>query len=130
MNLEERIKQLDSVEMAAADFQKLLRYIDEDWYVETRPMFDGSVQGGTVQDILRDRYGVPVCLKVISGDGEIDFISVDRVKFYESYSGFSIDSVDEPVFDRTREFVLGMGYEFIEDECLYRHPETGHEICW
>lgn len=116
--------------MSAADFQKLLRYIDEDWYVETRPMSDGSVQGGTVKDILRDRYGVPVCLKVASGDGEIDFISVDRVKLFEAYSGFGIDTTAEPDFDSTRDWVLSMGYEFIEDECLYRHPETGHEICW
>ena len=42
-------------------------------------------QGGTIVRIFRNIYGVPVCVQVATGEEhkQMDYISVDRIDFFE-----------------------------------------------
>lgn len=126
----DRIADRENCQMPSEQFKEFLRYVREKWYVETRPFPDGAVQEGTVIEVLRDKFDVPVCLRVKSGDGEQDLIAVDRVSFFEADSYFDAEYDGYQDFDKTREWVLSQGYVYDEEDCVYRHPETGEEICW
>lgn len=59
-------------------------------YVECLPDSNGDIQGGTVTKVIRDRYGIPVCVQVdFSADGseikKYDYISMDRIWLFEPY---------------------------------------------
>ena len=107
-----------------------LDYVSKKWYVETAPDKNGDVQGGNVTKIIYDKYGVPVCLQVDDHGGKSDYISVERVTFFEPWDCFVSDYSDYEDSDRVHDFLIGNGYVFDEEECLYRHPETGEEVCW
>lgn len=47
-------------------------------------------QFGTIEQIIRNRKGIPVCFKVRTKEGEVDYISVDRVSSY-GYRGYTPD---------------------------------------
>lgn len=130
MTEHDRIMELESYQMPTAQYRAFLESVKEKWYVETRPFSDGAVQSGTVAEVLRDKFNIPVCLRVALGDGGYDFISVDRISFFEADEYFDADYGDYQDFDKTREWVLSQGYVYDETECVYRHPETGEEICW
>ena len=106
-----------------------------DW-VTTDCYDDGSSQYGTVKKIIRDKYGVPVCLQVIceddasSGRRKYDYISVDRVLLFASDWDFPINNADYSTFEEEEAIVLGFGYVWNGDKGCYVHPETGDEICW
>lgn len=53
-------------------------------YVETGGG-DGMMQHGVVTKIIRNRFGIPVALKVACSDTEFDadYIAVDRVTYYQ-----------------------------------------------
>ncbi len=129
----ERIKQMEDL----SPNEKFLRYaVDKKWYVETIPDSDGRPQGGTVTKVIRDRYKIPVCLEVQSGDGVKDRIPVDRVAFFEQYSncgyGREIFEDYECDYDHDElvESLLAAGYIYDEEEFEYRHPKTGDVVCW
>lgn len=130
MTEHDRIMELESYQMPAAQFRAFLESVKERWYVETRPFSDGLVQGGTVTEVMRDKFGIPVCIRVKSGDGCGDLISVERISFFEADGYFDADYSEYQDFDKTREWVLNQGYVYDEDDCVYRHPDTGEEICW
>ena len=104
--------------------------VDKRWYVETRPLSDGYVQGGNVTKIIRDKYGVPVCLQVKDGGEKTDYISVERISFFEPYNNFISDYTDYEDYSDTCRGLEEDGYVYDKDECVYRHPKTGHEFCW
>lgn len=79
----EDIMKLDGYELPTCSYRNLLDNVHKGCYVEAI----SSKQSGTVESIIRNRLGIPVCLKVRYGDDQaVDFISVDRVSFWEMYS--------------------------------------------
>lgn len=116
----------------------LLDLVDIGWYVETRKDKNGEVQGGNVSKVIRDKYGIPVCLQVpiesehceYSGRNKYDYISVDRVVFYEPTCEFPRDLSEYETYEETKAFVTGMGYVWDEEKECYVHPETGDWIVW
>lgn len=70
-----------------ADYRNMLDNIHLQCYVESDNVNDLS-QGGSVEKIIRNKYGIPVCFKVRCG-GDIDYISADRVTFWEPYDHYS-----------------------------------------
>lgn len=107
------------------------------WYIETAPDGDGECQGGTVDKVFRDKYGIAVCFRVKLdepyGRKKYDYISADRVSFFEPYdlwvSSFE-DYDDTCTFEWINNYLAEQGYVYIEDECVWRHPETGEEYCY
>ena len=128
MRKHDRIIGMKSYTMPAQQYHSFLEHVKNGWYVETQPSTDGVIQSGTVIGIICDKFGIPACLKVQSGDNLADHIPVDRVSFFEAEDYFDAD--DYLDFDETREWVLNQGYVFDEENCTYRHPDTGEEICW
>jgi len=97
-------------------------YIDE----------DGECDSGIVLDIIRNRFGAPVCFKIAyldDTDGEAvwnyDYIPCYRVLFYEKYG------------DITRSLER-IGYKYIEEGfdaegekiSYWKNEETGDVILW
>lgn len=124
------IMQRESANMFNPEYRAFLDCVDKNWYVETPPLKDGTVQGGTVTKVIRDKFRVPVCLEVDSGDGKKDRISVERISFFEPYNSFVSNYDDYEDQEAMEEFVRDLGYVFDEEECVWRHPETGDELIW
>jgi hypothetical protein len=79
----EDIMKLESHEMSTYSYRNLIDNVHKGCYVEAA----SSQQAGVVESIIRNRLGIPVCLKVRYGeDASVDYISVDRVSFWEPYS--------------------------------------------
>lgn len=70
--------------LSLSSFRNMLDNIHPGCYVES----SSTEQGGTVENIIRGKNGVPVCLKVRSADDSIDYISVERVSFWEPYNTY------------------------------------------
>ena len=64
-----------------ARYRAMLDYVAPKCYVEAST----TNQGGKVLSVIYNMYDVPVCLKVRHGSGKIDYISVDRIDFWEPY---------------------------------------------
>jgi len=77
----ERLMKLDSRRASGVEYRKMLDLISPGDYVEA----PSAEQGGEVLDIIRNMYGFPVCVMVKHGSGKADFISVDRIEFWEQY---------------------------------------------
>lgn len=131
----EDLKGMTSRNMSNAAFRNMLDNAHPGCYVET----PGGRQGGTIEEIIRDRYGMPACFKVrypVRSEGEdtvtgIDYIPVDRIHFYEPYS-FAVpnDAYDWELDEATKEYLLENGYRFDEETCCYIHDQTGDVVCW
>lgn len=80
------------------------------WYIETAPCVDGVCQGGTVAQVIRDRYGIPVCFKTESED-DADWISADRVMFFEPKDEWVNDCWDYMTEEEYGECDSGMSEE-------------------
>ncbi len=69
--------------------RQVMDNIDKKCYVETRADLEGEIQGGTVDKIIRDKYGIPVCVRVVctppGQKPQYDFIEVSRISFFEPY---------------------------------------------
>ena len=79
----EDVMKLESHEMSTYSYRNLIDNVHKGCYVEAA----SSQQAGIVESIIRNRLGIPVCLKVRYGeDASVDYISVDRVSFWEPYS--------------------------------------------
>lgn len=108
-----------------------LNYVDVGWYIESQPDKDGLVQSGTVTGVIRDRYHVPVCLKIESGSGEKDVVSVDSILFYEPDKMFITDFWEyneANTVESANEYLAANGYVYDEDEGCWRNTETGEEV--
>lgn len=78
--------------LSLLSFRNMLDNVHRGCYIEAC----STNQSGTVEAIIRSMNGVPVCLKVRSGDGSIDYISVERVSFWEPFDTYvPNDTYDE-----------------------------------
>lgn len=116
-----------SEHLPRAEYLEFLDSVSKGWYVETSPLLSREVQGGYVTKVIRDRCGVPVCLKVKIGRRK-DIISVDRVAFYEVYFPALPYCVDYGALAEQHERLLSNGYVLDSERFIYLHPETGDEV--
>lgn len=113
----EDIMKLDSNELPTSSYRNLIDNVHKGCYVEAI----SSQQAGIVDSIIRNRLGIPVCLKVrYDEDGSVDYISVDRVSFWEPYA-YCVP--DETYFDNHDEY---FGDE--EDEGEVEGEDSGGEV--
>ena len=91
-----------------ARYRAMLDYIAPKCYVEAST----TNQGGKVLSVIYNIHNVPVCLKVRHGSGKIDYISVDRVDFWEPFN----------------ECCINLG-EYEELGCYY-NKEYSDEVDW
>lgn len=98
---------------------------------------EGTNQYGEVIDIIRDRYGIPVVVKVRyeeeNDDGEveegIDYIAMADITFWEPYDHCA---PDENYYDykETEKRLMSMGYKWDDERGCYYNAETGDEAVW
>ncbi|MPM13741.1 hypothetical protein SDC9_60100 [bioreactor metagenome] len=74
------------VKQPSSKFRAMLTYIKPGCYIEA----ENPQQNGTVAQVITNKYGIPVCAKVESGDGGWDYISMDSVSFFEPYDEYAI----------------------------------------
>ena len=83
------VDEADSKFLSTPSYRNMLDNIHKGCHVEA----ESTNQGGTVVSIIKNKDGIPVCLKVAykeeNGKTYYDHISVDRISFYEPYS-FSV----------------------------------------
>lgn len=84
INTIDEIMKLKGTEMDTGHYRYLLDNVEPSYEVVAY----STQQGGTVEKVIRNRYGVPVCLKVRAGENDeiVDYISVDRVSHFEARS--------------------------------------------
>lgn len=98
-------------------------------YIETMPDRDGIVQSGEVKKVIRDKYHIPVCLKIKSGDGRTDYVPIDRITFFEPYDhdyDYHLDNyrTDDEIEDEFEAY----GYEYNVEKERWENPKTGEVI--
>ena len=113
-------------------FRNLLDNIHPKCSVEA----EGTHQHGDVVEIVRDRYGIPVAVKVAyeekSEDGTteegMDYIAVSDITFWEP---FDHCVPDENYWDSSEyvQKLLDNGFVW-DDERGYYNAETGESIIW
>ncbi len=92
------IVKLKGWQMTDTLYRAMLDYIAPKCYVEA----ESTAQYGTIVKVIRNRNGLPVCVKVkcevyINDNKTItvdDYISIDRISFFEPYDTYCI-SVNE-----------------------------------
>ena len=70
----------------SSKYRAMLTYIKPGCYVEV----DSPQQNGTVIRVIKNKYGIPVCVEVESGDGGWDYISLGDVSFFEPYDEYTL----------------------------------------
>lgn len=84
--------------ISTLSYRNLLDNIHKGCYVES----ESTRQAGTVTQVIRNQYGLPVCLKVEYDHEGLtldDYISVDRISLWEPYSYYvSDESYDESCY--------------------------------
>lgn len=78
------LENVDYERLPTLTFRNLLDNVQIGCYVEA----ESTRQAGMVVSVIRNRRGVPVCLKVCTAKGERDFISVDRVSMWEPFDTY------------------------------------------
>lgn len=98
------------------------------WYVETKPDEILGCQGGSVDKVIRDQYGIPVCLRVVyqdaAGKERHDYISTDRVDFFEPWDTWVTDVMEYQTEEECNEFMEAMGC-VRQGSWSWLDPETG-----
>ena len=104
----------------------LLDMVDINWYVETGPCADGKCQGGNVIQVVRDKYGLPVGLKVADSPTTYDWVSPERVVFFEP----DIDTggyEDYMSYEELAEEMRAWGYQ-LRDDGMWYNPDTDEVV--
>ena len=86
------VKDSESAFLGTSSYRNMLDNIHKGCYIES----ESTNQGGTVVSIIKNKYKIPVCVKVSyieNGKTYYDHISVDRISFYEPYS-FSVSDYE------------------------------------
>ena len=111
-----------------ARYRAMLDYIAPKCYVEAST----TRQGGEVLDVIYNMYDVPVCLKVRHGSGKIDYISVDRIDFWEPFNNFYTDlsEYEDSEGEGLVEALLEAGYVWDDKRECYYNEEYDDEIDW
>lgn len=124
-NFEELMK-LKGLCQPSASYRNMLDNIHPKCYVEA----SSTGQYGTVEDLVRNKYGIPVCIKVRYGDdNSVDYISVDRIDFWEPFDSRVPDSEYQMTFDEQQKMVLAMGYHWDEGREVYVNDD-GDTLVW
>lgn len=98
---------------------------------------EGTHQYGDVTGIIRDRYGIPVAVKVHyeseCANGEVvsgvDYIAMADITFWEPYDSWVPNENyedDSSIVDD----LLESGYVWNDDMCCYYNAETGDRVVW
>lgn len=112
--------------ISTSSYRNLLDNIHNGCYVEAQ----STHQYGKVEGIIRNLLGVPVCLKVRPGSDEpIDYISVDRISFWEPCNYAVSDSEYETTYEEDIAFLEDAGYHWDESKGVYRN-DKGDEVIW
>ena len=125
--------------MVHVDFHKLCARTDSRWkrqmldnldvncYVETGEDADGYVQSGTIKKVLRDQFGIPACVQITrnNAEGRYEYISTDRIVFWEPYDHINGETWDYVTSEEEEEFLRNAGYIPLEEECAWMDPKTG-----
>lgn len=115
-------------------FRNFLMNVEPRDYVSS----DATVQGGEVVQVIRDRLGVPACLKVVytvegpqnTDDRQgYDYIPVQVVDNWDHNGPADFDDEYETK-EETDARMLERGFEWDEEECCYANRETGEQIVW
>lgn len=122
----QELMKLDSWWLPTSSYRNMLDNIHPRCYVEA----SSTGQHGTVESVIRNKDGIPVCIKVRYGDDEeIDYISVDRVSLWEPYDGCVPDSEYFSTFEEDEQALLDSGYWWDEEKGVYVNEE-GDEVVW
>lgn len=117
---------MSSYYLPSSSYRNMLDNIHPGCYVEA----ESTIQGGTVDSVIRNKYGIPVCIKVRYGeDNSIDYISADRVSMWEPYNTFVPDSEYSSTFEELKQLLLDDGYWWNEEKGVYIN-EKGDEAVW
>ena len=108
--------------------REFLDNVDVKWYVETEADKDGKVQNGNVTGVLRDRFGIAVCLELEGGTEDVDYISADRVSFWEPWDYYFANPDDYEDLEDVERKLRDLGYSPSEqDPDIWVNKETGDE---
>jgi len=122
----DELMKLESFVQPTASYRNMLDNIHPGCFVEANT----TRQSGTVESVIRNKYGIPVCIKVRYGDdNSVDYISADRVSFWEPYDYCVSNAEYEETFEEYEEEMLALGYQWDEDLEAYVNEE-GDEACW
>jgi hypothetical protein len=88
----DNLLKLDGWKLSDPEYRSILDYIEPKCYIEA----SSSGQWGTVEKVIRNKNGIPVCVKARYSDNHgknnlVDYISVDRIDFFEPYSRYVSD---------------------------------------
>jgi hypothetical protein len=125
------IVKLDGWKMSDVKYRAMLDHINPRCYVESQ----STSQWGEVDKVIRNKQGVPVCVRVTGADDRgnfVDYISVDRIDFFEPYDCYTSD-INEYNVEAEQEYInslLRSGYIWDDDKCCYYNAETGDEVIW
>lgn len=130
MNFEKLCDRVDGPYMRA-----VYSYIKPQCYVECAPDIHGDVQGGTVDKVIRDKYGIPVCVRVErTPEGakrkQYDYIAMTRIKLFEPYDEWVSDYSDFITYKEMDDMMAAQGLYFDEEQCCYVDPKTGAQYPW
>jgi hypothetical protein len=80
------INSLDGWKLNNSEYRAMLDYIEPKCFIEA----SATGQWGTVVKVIRNKDKIPVCIKVRYSNRHgknnmIDYISVDRIDFFEPY---------------------------------------------
>lgn len=107
--------------------RQMLDNLDVNCYVETAKDADGYAQSGTIKKVLRDQFGIPACVQITrnNAEGKYEYISVDRITFWEPYDHINGETWDYATVEEEEDFLRSEGYIFVEEEGAWQDPITG-----
>lgn len=110
--------------------RQMLDNLDVNCYVETAKDADGYAQSGTIKKVLRDQFGIPACVQITrnNAEGRYEYISTDRIVFWEPYDHINGDVSDYISIDEEIEFLENQGYIYDEEEDMWLDPKTGEKF--
>lgn len=117
---------LEGWKMGDASYRAMLDYIAPKCYVEA----SSSNQGGTVEKVIYNRHKVPVCLKVKHGSGVTDYISVDRVDFWEPFDTYVMDLSEYRDTNEDIEYLNDAGFFWNDERGCFYNEELDEEAIY
>lgn len=120
------LMEMNSFCLPSSSYRNMLDNIHPGCYVEA----ESTKQSGTVDSVVRNKHGIPVCIKVRYGeDDSIDYISADRISMWEPYSYCVPDSEYDSTVEESIQILLDDGYWWDEEKGVYINEE-GDEVVW
>lgn len=117
------VMQMEGLLISNPRYREMLDYIEPKCYVEAST----TGQGGTVLKVIYNMYNLPVCVKVKHGSGRTDYISIDRIDFWEPFRECAPNLNIYQDEEDYAETLLANGYVWDEERGCYYNEETGDE---